>query len=86
MLNVQIGSQDEADRFAKGILRDANKDATTGTFWTSGLLREYAAGSVVDITTEGASSWDGAGFISAMRHDYTKKSTKVTIRKPLEGY
>ncbi|MEA4919318.1 MAG: hypothetical protein VB078_00120 [Clostridiaceae bacterium] len=86
VLNVQIGSQDEADRFAKGILRDANKDATTGTFWTSGLLREYAAGSVVDITTEGASSWDGAGFISAMRHDYTKKSTKVTIRKPLEGY
>ena len=86
VLKVQIASQTEADRFAKGILRDANKDATTGTFWTSGLLREYAAGSVADVQTSGASSWNGPGFISAMRHDYTKKATKVTIRKPLEGY
>ena len=57
VLKVQIASQTEADRFAKGILRDANKDATTGTFWTSGLLREYAAGSVADVQTSGASSW-----------------------------
>lgn len=86
ILKVQIGSQAEADRFAKAILRDVNKGMTTGTFWTTGLLRDYAAGSVIDVQTPGAGSWNGAGFVTHMRHDYTKKTTKITFRKPLEGY
>ena len=47
--------QSEADRFAKGLLRDANKNATVGTLWTGSLLRDYAAGSVVTLATEGVS-------------------------------
>ena len=78
--------QSEADRFAKGLLRDANKNATVGTLWTGSLLRDYAAGSVVTLATEGVKSWDGTAFISRIRHDYVKTRSKLYLRKPLEGY
>ena len=73
-------------RFAKGLLRDANKNATVGTLWTGSLLRDYAAGSVVTLATEGVKSWDGTAFISRIRHDYVKTRSKLYLRKPLEGY
>lgn len=86
ILPITMSSQGEADRFAKGLLRDANKGATTGTLWTGSLLRNYAAGSVVSLATEGVKSWDGPAFISRIRHDYVKTRSKVYLRKPLEGY
>lgn len=86
VIPIPMSNQAEADRFAKGILRDANKNATIGTLWTGSLLRNYAAGSVVNLATEGVKSWDGPAFISRIRHDYVKTRSKLYLRKPLEGY
>lgn len=86
ILPFRMTDQSEADRFAKGLLRDANKNATVGTLWTGSLLRDYAAGSVVTLATEGVKSWDGTAFISWIRHDYVKTRSKLYLRKPLEGY
>lgn len=86
ILPLRMSSQGEADRFAKGLLRDANKAAVVATLWTGSLLRNYAPGSVVTLETEGVKSWDGPAFISRIRHDYVKTRSKVYLRKPLEGY
>jgi len=86
ILPFRMTDQAEADRFAKGLLRDANKEATVATLWTGTLLREYAAGSVVTLSTEGVASWDGTAFVSRIRHDYVKTRSKLYLRKPLEGY
>ena len=76
-LPVHITDHSEAVRFAKLLLRDANKNATVGTIWTGSLLRDYAAGSVVTLATEGVQSWDGTAFISRIRHDYVKTRSKL---------
>lgn len=86
ILPFRMTDQAEADRFARGLLRDANKGATVATLWTGSLLRNYAAGSVVTLATEGVASWDGAAFVSRIRHDYVKTRSKLYLRKPLEGY
>ena len=86
ILPLRMTDQSEADRFAKGLLRDANKGATVGTLWTGSLLRNYAAGSVVTLETQSVQSWDGPAFISRIRHDYVKTRSKLYLRKPLEGY
>ena len=74
ILPFRMTDQSEADRFAKGLLRDANKNATVGTLWTGSLLRDYAAGSVVTLATEGVKSWDGTAFISRIL------TGKITIK------
>lgn len=86
VLKVQISSQAEADRYAKAILRDANKNQTAGVLWASSLLSEYAPGSVVNIKTEGAGSWNGPAFITRLRHNYVTQTSKLFFRRPLEGY
>lgn len=84
-LPVCISSQEEANRFARGVLRDLNKDGITATLQT-GLLRGYAPGSTVKLQTSSAASYDGTWFITHMRNDYAARTTKLFLRKPLEGY
>lgn len=86
LLSVPMTDRQEADRFARGILRDANRDAASATLWASSLLRDYAPGSVVTLKTEGAASWDGPAFVWRLRHDYVKSRSKIFLRRPLEGY
>ncbi|MGI5900473.1 MAG: phage late control D family protein [Christensenellales bacterium] len=85
VLQLNISNQAEANRFAKGLLRSANKDMTAGTIWLP-LKSEYAAGSVANLETHGEKSWDGQCFITRIRHDYSREKTKLFFRKPLEGY
>lgn len=82
---IDCSSNSEALRFAKGLLRQANKNARTGSFRRK-LSRAYAAASVVNIKTGKASVWDGKIFITRTRHDFLTGETKVFFRKPLEGY
>jgi hypothetical protein len=84
-LPFHASGAEEANRFAKGILRDANKNARTGYFH-SALLGGMAAGSVIDLKTTGAESWDGPVFIHHIRHDYANMTSKLFFRVPLEGY
>ena len=85
-LKVKLSGTPEADRFAKNLLRLNNKYSAVATLWAGGLLQNYAAGSVVNIKTDSARSWDGPAFITHIRHDIVKGKSKVEFRKPLEGY
>ena len=79
-LSIAISGQAEADRFAKGLLRQANKNLTKGVFKLP-LMREFSAGSVMKIATTGANTWDGNGFVSHIRQDYINSTSKVFFRK-----
>lgn len=85
-IGMKITSQAEADRFAKNYLRAENKKMMTGVCYSSTFLPQYAAGSMVNLQTEGVSSWNGPAFLYHVRHDYVKAETKLFFRKPLEGY
>ena len=79
-ISTAISGQAEADRFAEGLLRQANKNLTKGVFKLP-LMREFSAGSVMKIATTGAKTWDGNGFVSHLRQDYINKTSKVFFRK-----
>lgn len=80
VISTAISGQNEAERFAKGLLRQANKNLTNGVFKLP-LMREFSAGSVMKITTTGAKTWNGNGFVSHIRHDYVNSTSKVFFRK-----
>ncbi len=82
---IHCTSDTEATRYAKGLLRAANKEARTGTIKRS-LLLGYAAASLINIKTTKAGAWDGSVFITRARHDFIKGETKLFFRKLLEGY
>lgn len=73
----------EAQRYAKGILRQINR-------WEHRLDTEIpidtelAAGCVVTVRLEGA--WGGAWVAGALSHDPMKRRTALRLRRPLEGY
>ncbi len=79
-ITTTISGQAEADRFAKGLLRQANKNLTNGVFKLP-LMREFSAGSVMKLTANGVNSWNGNGFVSHLRQDYINKTSKVFFRK-----
>lgn len=85
-LNLKITSQHEASRFAKNILRYENKKMTSAVLDSKSLLGGYAAGSLMEIKTAGAESWNGKVFCYHVRHDLVRARSKVFFRKPLEGY
>ena len=82
---IECTSNTEAARFARGLLRAANKNARTGHFRRC-LTKGIAAASVINIETEKASGWNGKIFVTRTRHDFLTGETKVFFRKPLEGY
>ena len=80
IISTYMSGQDEANRFAKGILRQENKNLATGVF-KDAIMREFSAGSIMGIETTGAKSWNGNAFISHIRQDYVKSTSKVFFRK-----
>ena len=79
------GSNEEAARFAKNMLRNANKGCCGG-FVRSLILPGYAPASTVELSNTRASSWNGSVFIEHIRNDYGRGESKIFFRKPLEGY
>lgn len=79
-----IDSPEHANKIAQSMTRRANADCETLTF-TLDITPEVAAGSVIEIKTQTAPSWDGPIFITSTRHDFARLETKITARKPL-GY
>jgi hypothetical protein len=80
VISTYISGQEEADRFAKGILRQENKNLVTGVF-KDAIMREFSAGSIAKLKTTGATTWDGNAFISHIRQDYVKSTSKIFFRK-----
>ena len=82
-INIQMASSAEANRFAKNLLRLENKNQKTGVIeWD--IQREIAPGSMIQLKTIGAKSWDGYAFVKRVRHDFLKEKSKIFIRKPLK--
>lgn len=82
---ITVNSNAEAARFAKGLLRNANKYGHTGQFSKS-LHLGYAAASLLKIKTKKASAWDGTVFVYKVRHDFVGNKSTIYFREPLEGY
>ena len=82
---VECMSDAEAQRFARGILRQANKNAYTGNFRRK-FSAEYAAGSVLNLQTEKAPSWNGKIFITRTRNNFITGESKIFFRRTLEVY
>lgn len=80
-----ISSDEEAARYAKNLLRAANKDGCAG-FVRSRILPGYAAASTVALENARAPSWDGPVFLDHVRNDYGAGKSKIFFRRPLEGY
>lgn len=82
---IPVTSNAEAARFAKGLLRNANKYGHTGQF-SKALLTGYAAASLLQLKTEKASAWNGTVFLYKVRHDFVGNKSTLYFREPLEGY
>lgn len=83
--NIFATSSAEVTRFAKGLLRSANKYERSGSI-TKDLALGYAAASLINLTTEKAGAWNGKIFLTRVRHDHINNKSKLFFRKPLEGY
>ena len=83
--NIRVSNNGEAARFAKGLLRNANKYGRTGHFSRS-LLPGYAAASLINLETVKASAWNGKVFIYKVRHDFVGNKSTLYFRDLLEGY
>ena len=80
-----ISSNEEAQRFARNLLRNQNK-ACYGGYVRSRILPGYAAASTVTLSNARAPSWDGTVFLDHIRNDYGRGESKIFFRRPLEGY
>ena len=80
-----VESDSQALRYAKGYLRDSNKDLKHGDF-TVQIDERYAAGSVCLLDASEMESGEKI-FLKTVRYDYMNDSMKVFYRKIfLEGY
>lgn len=80
-----VGSNEEAQRFAKNLLRAVNKGCYGG-YVRARVLPGYAPASMALLENDRAPSWNGPVFLDHVRNDYGRGQSKIFFHKPLEGY
>ncbi len=76
-IDIAIASKGEAQLFAENLLKYKNKFAKSGHFYVNS--KEVTAGTMFNIATGQANSFNGAIFVNRVR--YTEGRTKVFFRK-----
>lgn len=83
---LKANSNTEATRFAKGLLRNANKALKTGCVLLD-FTEKYAPASVIEVIAKKAVQWTGKSFVTKVRQDYVQNTTRLYFRGIyLEGY
>lgn len=82
VIQLYIKSIAEAENYAKNMLKFLNKKRKTGYFYTSPIAQELAAGSLINIKTDAAESYNGKVFLTHVRHEYTSNKSKIFFRVP----
>lgn len=84
-INFFVASQSEANRFAKNLLRYENQMKSRGHKEIAGIEKGISAGTVINLKTDQAASWNDAAFVYRIRNDYIKNTSKIFFRKVLKG-
>lgn len=79
---IAVTSNAQALRYAKGILREANKNQLKGYFIKE-LLKGVAGASLLNITNKKSAMCNGKVFVYHARHDFVNNQSKIFFRKPL---
>lgn len=72
-----VGSIADGQDFAKHLMQEKNREAQKGFFYASPLPAMYTAGSIINLSTAGASSYNGEALITHMRCDYKNRKAKA---------
>ena len=84
-ISIPCSSDAEATRFAKGLLRMANKQMYD-IKWQGQMMSELSAGICVNLMNNEMPDHQGKMFVYRVRHEYHRNITTAYMRKPLEGY
>jgi hypothetical protein len=84
-INYPCSSDAEATRYAKALLRMANKQKTEIRL-QGGFIPEMSAGVCLNFNSERFTNYSGKMFAYHVRHEYHKEQSTIFMRKPLEGY
>lgn len=82
-ITIPMTSDAEANRFAQSFLRMENKNQMTGIIERD-ITRDIAPGSMIQLKTIGAKSFDGYVFVYRVRHDYKTEKSKIFVREILK--
>lgn len=80
---IYLTSNAEAARFAKNLLRNANKGCMTG-YIRGQVMTGYAPGSTATLKNVSATTWDTNVYITHVRNDYGDCVSKLFFRIPSE--
>lgn len=80
--SVTVDSNGMALRYAKGLIREANKNRLCGHF-TREMVKGLAGASIISIKNSKSAMCDGKAFVYHVRHDLVNNSSKIFFRKPL---
>lgn len=78
-----ILSSADARRYARNHLFHENKENVTGCLYSGELLQDYAPGSILQLSGGDIGAWSGKIAVTGVRHDYTKRTSKLFFRRCL---
>lgn len=82
---IPCTSDAEASRYAKGLLRMANKQMYD-IRWQGQMIPGISAGVCVNLINDEMPDHQGKMYVYRVRHEYHRNLTTIFMRRPLEGY